>query len=343
MYCRRCGYQLENKTKFCTRCGAQVDSSDVFLEAGETSAPSVSLVALEAVRDAADRECPDSSSSTNDSTESPLNSFTKVMDDAKKKSRIRMRVVVIATLAALLLSGVAYAAYYVYTQVVQPQQDVQAATAESPEVFEEQKNTYTYTMAKIENEATTKDPYFSFSYPVFSSSMQNLFVEELNERFKQETFDGYARRGKEYEMIDDGQCLKYDIAVSCQRDNIIALRTEKYATQGGPHGMATVKGSIVNLDTGKISAPETFFQIDKNDLKVRTTDALREYTKNNPGKGYYGDLEKAIAETVEDETLGYYLTDEGLVVETQSYSLGAYAIGHQIALVIPYGEIPESL
>ena len=343
MYCRRCGYQLENETKFCTRCGAQVDSGDVSFEMGENPAPSVSPVTLEAVRDTADCERPDRTSSTNDSTESPLNSFTKVMDDAKKKSRVRMRVVVIATLAALLLSGVAYAAYYVYTRVVQPQQDVQVATTESPEVFEEQKNTYTYTMAKIENEATTKDPYFSFSYPVFSSSMQNLSVEELNERFKQEAFGGYARRGKEYEMIDDGQYLKYDIAVSYQRENIVALRTEKYATHGGPHGEATVKGSVVNLDTGKISAPEAFFQIDKNDLKLRTTDALREYTKNNPNKGYWSDLDKAITETVESETLGYYLTDEGLVVETRSYSLGGFAIGPQIALVIPFGEIPESL
>ncbi|MEG0217698.1 MAG: zinc ribbon domain-containing protein, partial [Raoultibacter sp.] len=340
-YCRRCGHQLKNGMKFCTRCGARLDLDDIFFEIKENITPSASLPSAEASQDTVDYDLLDPSVKADDSAEPSLNAFVRVMDETKKKSRSRMRVVVLVTLAALLLSGIAYAAYYVYTQAEQPRQDA-PVIAEAPEVTEEQKNTYTYTMAKIENEAAAEESYLSFSYPVFSSSEQNQFVEEVNEHLKRKVSEGYARRGKEYETIDEGRYVSCDMAVSLHRDNIVALRTEKSVTLGGVHGMRIVEGLVVNLDTGKMVAPEDFFQIDKNDLRLRTAAALKEYTENNPNAGYWDDIDKAIAQTVEGGALSYYITDAGLVVETASYSLGRFSIGHQIALVIPFGEIPEA-
>ena len=125
MYCTQCGAELTEQARFCTACGAPVDDnapkedSNVEdpeqrnTETGKTEDGVFSFEDCSAEEPSADKKA----------------SFSEALDSSKMKSKRRIPFIALVALALALLSGIAYAAYQVYTHYIAPAQ--QEATVEN--------------------------------------------------------------------------------------------------------------------------------------------------------------------------------------------------------------------
>lgn len=82
MFCAECGNELEEDARFCTKCGASTDEA-------RTSKP-----------------------------ESESGTLKAAIEATKHRSRRRVPLVLLIAFALALVTGVAYAAFWVYTEVV---------------------------------------------------------------------------------------------------------------------------------------------------------------------------------------------------------------------------------
>ena len=118
MYCTRCGAELTEQARFCIACGAPVDNDIqekcTVIEEKKTQ----DREANEPERGASDSDA----EATTESSAVRNASFTEALDSSKKKSKQRIPFVVLVALALALLSGIAYAAYQVYTHYIAPTQ-----------------------------------------------------------------------------------------------------------------------------------------------------------------------------------------------------------------------------
>ena len=106
MYCTQCGAKIEDDSLFCSSCGGRVAKSDCIRDKAVTNSSSPANITI-------GRE---------PSAESPT-SLKNAVENTQKRSRRRMPLIALIALALTLASAIAFAAHYVYTQYIAPQQD----------------------------------------------------------------------------------------------------------------------------------------------------------------------------------------------------------------------------
>lgn len=104
MYCMYCGTELADDANFCTKCGKAV------LHGNPETLPCDS-------EKAQDINAPDSPKPS----PSPAASLKNAVEQTKQRSRRRVPLVVIVALALTLAAGTAFAAHYIYTNYIAPQ------------------------------------------------------------------------------------------------------------------------------------------------------------------------------------------------------------------------------
>lgn len=137
MYCTQCGSEIKDAAKFCTACGAPVDGAISVDGDGTEATKAAEWVAETTAETTAGSGSPSfAAEPAEPAADSQPVTFKAVMDTAKQKSKRRIPLVVLLALALALTSGVAYAAYRVYTDVIVPamqaQQEQQGQGADAP-------------------------------------------------------------------------------------------------------------------------------------------------------------------------------------------------------------------
>lgn len=146
MLCQKCGNQLGSEDVFCSQCGSRVadnvretcfengpQSTESFEAAFDTAPPSQETTAEEhqplllQSNPKAEPSHPSAASTEADKNEA-VASFISAADATKHRNRFRMPGVVVIALIGIAISGTAFAAHFVYSDIVaplaQPQEEI---------------------------------------------------------------------------------------------------------------------------------------------------------------------------------------------------------------------------
>lgn len=315
----QCGKELSDNAHFCSFCGTEIKrlSTETL---GRNSLDSESRTSLKAA-----------------------------IDTNRARSRRRLPIILIVALALALATSVAYAAYYVYTNVWLPSQQTQEQqqpAAEEP----------TYTVNTVTEEVSVPDdPYNSpgqrsndtWEYDQIVSSVQSDAIDNINRRIQENIMDEAEATNNSpstVQALEDDEyshpaTLTKSIKISYMDDNIVCFLDSGYQTAWGAHGWGFRQSQTYDLKTGEPIDPWTVFGMTKEEAIQATEKAVHTYLISNPSDIYttseaIENIESRINNdegwnsSSSDQTFSpLVITDEGLVYLTAHYELGSYAFG----------------
>ncbi len=330
MFCPQCGKEIPDEAHFCSFCSAPVH--------------------------------PKTSSNAEDAMETKSSLKQTLRSSRRIPSKMLTHIVVIA-LALALGASVAYAAYYVYTNVYLPSQQEQQQLAS-----QDQKPAYTVNTVTTDV-SVPSDPLYSsgkrasdtWSYPQIVSSVPSNAIDNINRRI-QETMENTAAKTNAYpdtwdeiqnKMESDpdeyGACtLTRGMDITYMDDTYVCIRDAGYATGWGAHGFHFSQSQTYNLQTGELVDPWTVFGMNKDEAISATKQAVKTYLTANPSDNYKtSEVISYIDDRINNYNNGYsvnesassqtsspfVITNEGLVYMTSDYELGSYAFGTRNILV----------
>lgn len=143
MYCRKCGAEISDDSKFCTKCGTKV----ITIEAAKSTESNKAPNAADDVKAAGTTTAIETAETTDAATPAAAQprsaaGLTQAVASTKSRSRRRVPLIVLVALGIALAAGTAYAAYYVYTEVIAPMAQTEQPDAsveeDQPEASEEE-------------------------------------------------------------------------------------------------------------------------------------------------------------------------------------------------------------
>lgn len=325
MFCPQCGKEIPSEANFCPYCRAEIHHNAVGSEqekAFNSAEPEQNI--------------------EGQSLKSALRT------NRKRPKRLLTQVLIVA-LALALATSVAYAAYYVYTNVWLPSQQTQEQqqpAAEEP----------TYTVNTVTEEVSVpSDPVRSpgqrtnetWEYDQIVSSVQSNAIDNINRRIQENIMDEAEATNNSpstVQALEDDEyshpaTLTKSIKISYMDNNIVCFLDSGYQTAWGAHGWGFRQSQTYNLKTGELIDPWTVFGMTKEEAIQATENAVRTYLASNPSDIYTtseaieniksrinNDEEWNIASSTQTFS-PLVITDEGLVYLTANYELGSYAFG----------------
>lgn len=315
----QCGKELSDNAHFCSFCGTEIKRLST---------------------EALGRNSLDSESRT---------SLKTAIDTNRARSRRRLPIILIVALTLALATSVAYAAYYVYTNVWLPSQQTQEQqqpAAEEP----------TYTVNTVTEEVSVPDdPYNSpgqrsndtWEYDQIVSSVQSDAINNINRRIQENMTNEAEATSSSPNTVeslnngefDDPVTLSKGIKISYMDNNIVCFLDSGYQTLWGVHGWGFRQSQTYDLKTGELIDLWTVFGMTKEEAIQATEKAVRTYLTSNPSDIYttseaIENIESRINNdegwnsSSSDQTFSpLVITDEGLVYLTAHYELGSYAFG----------------
>ena len=278
----------------------------------------------------------------------------------KHRSRRRVPMVVLVTLAMALAAGTAYAAYRVYTDVWLPAQQTQNEQAvEAPEEI-----TYSVETRSMDVSVPV-DPYDApgkreaqkWYYPHIETSTQSDAVDKINAALEESMRTDVEKTNAAPDTAKDMGgaivfiCQYRSITLTYIDNDIVCVRDQRYDTGWGPHGSTTVTGCAYSLETGDPIDPVSAFGLTPEQAKSAVADAVTAYLATDPSDilstnavvrditnmclmspalGSGVDVENPL-----DGCSHFYIASEGLVFATEDYQMGSYAYGRRELVVAP--------
>lgn len=285
----------------------------------------------------------------------------------KHRSRRRVPMVVLVTLAMALAAGTAYAAYRVYTDVWLPaQQNQNEQVVEAPEETVEAPEEITYSVETRSMDVSVPvDPYDApgkreaqkWYYPHIEASTQSDAVDKINAALEESMRSDVEKTNAAPDAAEDMGgaivfiCQYRSITLTYIDNDIVCVRDQRYDTGWGPHGSTTVTGCAYSLETGDPIDPVSAFGLTPEQAKSAVADAVTAYLATDPSDilstnavvrditnmclmspalGSGVDVENPL-----DGCSHFYIASEGLVFATEDYQMGSYAYGRREILVAP--------
>ena len=325
MFCPQCGKEIPSEAIFCPYCRAEIHNNAVGSEQEKAfnSAEPEQIIEGQSLKSA-------------------------LRTNRKRPKRLLTQVLIVA-LALALATSVAYAAYYVYTNVWLPSQQTQEQqqpAAEEP--------TYTVNTV-IEEVSVPDDPYNSpgqrsndtWEYDQIVSSVQSDAIDNINRRIQENMINEAEATSSSPNTVeslnngefDDPVTLSKNIKISYMDNNIVCFLDSGYQTVWGVHGWSFRQSQTYDLKTGEPIDPWTVFGMTKEEAIQATEKAVRTYLASNPSDIYttseaIENIESRINNdegwnsSSSDQTFSpLVITNEGLVYLTAHYELGSYAFG----------------
>ena len=178
----------------------------------------------------------------------------------------------------------------------------------------------------------------AYTYPVFSGGPDDAVVSQLNERLEQAAREAYDKH--EYKSAD-GVTYNYaawTATVTYMKDDVVGLSYGGYIETGGPHGYPQCWAEVVNLSNGSTMDATEFvgLTLEERDQQTRrlvddfysATGEHDNYTSSAEVFEYY-----TTDELIDQKSLAYILTSDGVYTYFGSYVLGSYAFGTRTLLM----------
>ena len=341
MFCPECGKRIDEGSAYCPYCGKKLTHTGASPSA--PNSPNCNL-----------KEFAQAQHEMTDLKQA-------FRSNRRRPSRKLLHVIVIA-LALALATSVAYAAYYVYTNVWVPSQQTQQQPTE------EAAPTYTVNTVTV-NVSVPSDVYSNsgkreedtWYYPQIVSSVHSDAIDNINRRI-QETMEGSAEKTSDYpanwseinNLLDSGSdeyatcTLSRGMEITYMDNDIVCVHDACYATGWGAHGFHFSQSQTYDLKTGEVIDPWTVFGMDEDEAISATGQAVKTYLSSNPSDLLTpSEAAEGINDRISNYNTGYSLdqsssaqtfspfviTNEGLVYMTGDYELGSYAFGTRNILV----------
>ena len=285
----------------------------------------------------------------------------------KHRSRRRVPMVVLVTLAMALAAGTAYAAYRVYTDVWLPaQQNQNEQVVEAPEETVEAPEEITYSVETRSMDVSVPvDPYDApgkreaqkWYYPHIEASTQSDAVDKINAALEESMRTDVEKTNAAPDAAEDMGgaivfiCQYRSITLTYIDNDIVCVRDQRYDTGWGPHGSTTVTGCAYSLETGDPIDPVSAFGLTPEQAKSAVADAVTAYLATDPSDVLSTNavVRDITSMCLMSPTLGsgvdvenpldgcshFYIASEGLVFATEDYQMGSYAYGRREILVAP--------
>ena len=285
----------------------------------------------------------------------------------KHRSRRRVPMVVLVTLAMALAAGTAYAAYRVYTDVWLPaQQNQNEQVVEAPEETVEAPEEITYSVETRSMDVSVPvDPYDApgkreaqkWYYPHIEASTQSDAVDKINAALEESMRSDVEKTNAAPDTAKDMGgaivfiCQYRSITLTYIDNDIVCVRDQRYDTGWGPHGSTTVTGCAYSLETGDPIDPVSAFGLTPEQAKSAVADAVTAYLATDPSDTLSTNavvrditnmclMSPALGSGVDvenplDGCSHFYIASEGLVFATEDHQMGSYAYGRREILVAP--------
>lgn len=285
----------------------------------------------------------------------------------KHRSRRRVPMVVLVTLAMALAAGTAYAAYRVYTDVWLPAQQTQnEQVVEAPEETVEAPEEITYSVETRSMDVSVPvDPYDApgkreaqkWYYPHIEASTQSDAVDKINAALEESMRTDVEKTNAAPDTAKDMGgaivfiCQYRSITLTYIDNDIVCVRDQRYDTGWGPHGSTTVTGCAYSLETGDPIDPVSAFGLTPEQAKSAVADAVTAYLATDPSDVLSTNavvrditnmclMSPALGSGVDvenplDGCSHFYIASEGLVFATEDHQMGSYAYGRREILVAP--------
>lgn len=285
----------------------------------------------------------------------------------KHRSRRRVPMVVLVTLAMALAAGTAYAAYRAYTDVWLPaQQNQNEQVVEAPEETVEAPEEITYSVETRSMDVSVPvDPYDApgkreaqkWYYPYIEASTQSDAVDKINAALEESMRTDVEKTNAAPDTAKDMGgaivfiCQYRSITLTYIDNDIVCVRDQRYDTGWGPHGSTTVTGCAYSLETGDPIDPVSAFGLTPEQAKSAVADAVTAYLATDPSDVLSTNavvrditnmclMSPALGSGVDvenplDGCSHFYIASEGLVFATEDHQMGSYAYGRREILVAP--------
>lgn len=285
----------------------------------------------------------------------------------KHRSRRRVPMVVLVTLAMALAAGTAYAAYRAYTDVWLPaQQNQNEQVVEAPEETVEAPEEITYSVETRSMDVSVPvDPYDApgkreaqkWYYPYIEASTQSDAVDKINAALEESMRSDVEKTNAAPDAAEDMGgaivfiCQYRSITLTYSDNDIVCVRDQRYDTGWGPHGSTTVTGCAYSLETGDPIDPVSAFGLTPEQAKSAVADAVTAYLATDPSDVLSTNavvrditnmclMSPALGSGVDvenplDGCSHFYIASEGLVFATEDHQMGSYAYGRREILVAP--------
>lgn len=266
--------------------------------------------------------------------------------------------------AFIAAAGIAYAAFMLYKNVIEPnlqQQSVQQEQAtERPKKDERAVEEVVYTLeAKSLTVSAPVDPMLEqgerrdmeWSYPQLKSSTKDDVADKINKAIleplqidAERTNRASDNEQSDAELYPDGEfpCISRNVTVTYMDENFFCIRDERYSTGWGPHGGTVVTGVIFDLHTGDTVSPQDMFGIDTEDLASSMSSAVWPYL-TEMGREHPSDYNSMLMRSNSSDysikgSTCLCVTSKGLVYHTEDYELGSFADGNCEILVASWDD-----
>ncbi|MBE5945455.1 MAG: DUF3298 domain-containing protein [Lachnospiraceae bacterium] len=131
---------------------------------------------------------------------------------------------------------------------------------------------------------------------------------------------------------DYGTYLVRGYSVARADDSVLSIKCNNDSYMGGPHGYFWIDGVTFDTQTGQILKLD-----DLGDVKTDLETYITNYIESTEDTEYM--YMETISEYIQNDTLSWFLTSEGVYVVFNAYDLAAYAMG-SFHIVVPYDKLP---
>lgn len=178
--------------------------------------------------------------------------------------------------------------------------------------------------------------YISYAYPVIENAEESSYIAQINDEYKAfaekfvqeaESFGEDAELLRE-EMGEDNYhpmefILSYD--VHADRKNILSVTNYMFYYTGGAHPNSARVSRTFDMANEKELALSDVVNGDESERRTMIYDVFVNYMAEIY-EGFSAETAKVIDEEIEN--VKFYLTDNGLVLYFDVYSIGPYAMGY---------------
>lgn len=201
--------------------------------------------------------------------------------------------------------------------------------------------TETVSVPTFYTDASVSDGTENFTWGYVQLNGAGSAVKDLNQRLSVAYEDAKQEMASwTLASSSEPQCASYRQTMTCQRDGVVGITTQRYLTLWGAHGSMDLEGVVYDVGTGEEIQPWELIGMSRQELDAKAVDALVGYASSDselPAEGTAAELRSEAQAIVDDAH--YLVLDEGIAIVLPEYGMGySYASGLKVIVAAAFDD-----